>query len=61
MGCSYLKSRRDHSLACHNRRENSNDQTRVEHAWWHGVEERIGVGARVLANVCSLADVLYRT
>ena len=59
MGHSYLERGSDHSLTCHNSRKNSNDQTRVERARWHRLEERVGVGAFVLADVCSLTDVLY--
>lgn len=58
MGYSYLKGRSDHSLTCHNSRKNGNDQTRVEHARRHRVEEGVGVGTFVLTNVCSLTNVL---
>lgn len=61
MGYSYLKCRSNHSLTCHNSRENSNDQTRVEGAGWHRAEERVGVGTLVLANVRSLTNVLHTT
>lgn len=61
MGYSYLESRSDHSLTCHNSRENSNDQTRVERARWHRAEERVGVGTLVLTDVCGLTDVLHTT
>lgn len=59
IGYSHLKSRGDHRLTCHNGCKNSNNQARVERAWWHGVEERIGVGALVLADVGSLTNVLH--
>lgn len=58
MGYSYLKGRSDHSLTCHNSRKDGNDQTRVEHARRHRVEERVGIGTLVLADVRSLTDVL---
>lgn len=56
-----LESRSNHSLTRHNSRENRNNQARVEHARWHRAEERVGVGARILADVCSLTDVLDTT
>lgn len=55
---SYLKCRSNHSLTCHDSRQNSNDQTGVECAWRHRAEERVGVGTCVLADICSLTDVL---
>lgn len=60
MGYSYLKGRGDHSLTCHNSCKNRNDQARVERARWYGFEERIGVGALILANVRSLTNVLHK-
>ena len=59
MGLIYLEGCSDHSLTRHNSRKDSNDQTRVERAWWYRVEKRVRVGALVLANVCSLTDVLH--
>ena len=55
---SYLKSCSDHGLTCHDSRKDSNDQTGVEHSGWHRVEEGIGVSPLILADVCSLTDVL---
>ena len=58
---SYLKSCSDHSLTCHNSRHDCNNQTRVERARWYRVKERVGIGTLVLADVCSLTDVLQVT
>ena len=55
---AYLKSCCDHSLTRDNSRKNGNDQARVECARRYRVEERVGIGTLVLADVCSLPDVL---
>ena len=57
----YLKSCSDHSLTCHNSRQDCNNQTGVERARWYRVKERVGIGTLVLADVCSLTDVLQVT
>ena len=55
----YLERRRDHSLACDDSRQDSDYETGVEHPRWHGVEEGLGVGVWVRADVGCLANILY--
>ena len=55
-----LKCRSDHCLTRNYCSENCHDKTRIKHAWWSRVEERIREGAWVFTDVCSLADILSK-
>lgn len=55
---AHLKGCRNHGLTGNNGSENRDDQAGIEHAGRNGVEEWIGEGTRILANVCRLTNVL---
>ena len=53
----YLESSSNHRLRSYDCRQDSNDQTGVQHSWWHTVEERIRPCGGIDADIGCLSNI----
>lgn len=57
---TYLKGGSNHSLACNDSSQDSKHQAWIKGPWWNTIIEGVRIGARIVANICGLTNILFK-